>query len=159
MDVIAGDVYATCWFDLFDRLIPLGPTLGTSTSTSDAWDAPAITQHGERQIIIGQHATLVGSDATVEAYFVNAYVQVGRAISWINPMTGATTDSGLFTVDRAITATATALTSTFGPRIASIPAPLNSAERSVGSHSVQSKPNSGGTTTTTVTAQSAKYGR
>jgi hypothetical protein len=114
MDVIAGDVYPACWFDFFDRLIPLGATLGTSSSTSEAWDLPAITQHGDRQIVIGQHSTLVAPDATVEAYFVNAYVQVGRAISWINPMTGPTSDGDLVSVNRVITATATALATVFG---------------------------------------------
>ena len=114
MDVIAGNVYPACWFDLFDRLIPLGSTLGTNTSTSQAWDAPAIAPHGDRQIVIGQHATLVGSDATVNAYFVNAYVQVGRAISWINPMSGQNPDTALVAAERAIAATAAALESTFG---------------------------------------------
>jgi hypothetical protein len=114
MDVIAGDVYPSCWFDLFDRLIPLGSTLGTNTSTSQASDAPAITPHGDRQIIIGQNAVLVGSDATVNAYFVNAYVQVGRAISWINPMSGGTGDTAPVAAEKAITATATALDSAFG---------------------------------------------
>ncbi len=114
MDAIAGGIYRVCWFDLFDRLVPLGSTLGTDTSTSEAWDPPAITRHGDRQIIIGQQATLIGTDATVHAYFVNAYVQVGRAISWINPMTGPSPDTNLFAVNKAIEATATALNTTFG---------------------------------------------
>ncbi|MEO8264611.1 MAG: hypothetical protein ABI706_03780 [Ilumatobacteraceae bacterium] len=114
MDVINGDVYPNCSFNFFDRLIPLGSTLGTDTSTSEAWDAPAFTAHGERLVVIGQHAKLVGPDATVDAYFVNAYVQVGRAISWINPMASPTAGDSQFAVNKAITATATALDAVFG---------------------------------------------
>ena len=114
MDVIGGDVFPNCWFELFDRLIPLGSTLGTNTSTSEAWDAPAVLAHGDRQIIIGQHSTLVGPDATVDAYFVNAYVQVGRAISWINPMASPSAATAVGAAASAITATAAALDSTFG---------------------------------------------
>lgn len=94
--------------------MPAGSTLGTNTSSSEAWDAPAVTPHGDRQIVIGQHSTLVGFDATVNAYVVNAYVQVGRAISWINPMSGASADTAVVAAERAIAATATALNATFG---------------------------------------------
>ena len=42
MDVIDGDIYPSCWFDLFDRLIPLESPITRSSST--AWTAPEITR-------------------------------------------------------------------------------------------------------------------
>jgi hypothetical protein len=85
MDVIAGDVYPTCLFDLFDHLTPLSS--GTkATSTSQSFDLPPIATHGDRQVIIGQkidYSFSGGAGASVEA--VNAYVQVGRAIAFVDP--------------------------------------------------------------------------
>ncbi len=56
MNVIAGDVFPTCWFDVFDRGVEF--TYRGVTSTSEEWEPPQIAQHGDRQVIIGQHTQL-----------------------------------------------------------------------------------------------------
>ena len=113
MDAIAGNVYPTCWFDLFDRLTPLG-RMSHTTSTSYASEMPSsIAQHGDRQVIISQRIvyTTFQSGANVEA--INAYVQVGRAISFIDPQylgdVGPNSN-----VERAIAASTAALQKVFG---------------------------------------------
>jgi hypothetical protein len=112
MDVIAGDVYPTCWFDEYDRR--MGHYRATM-SISEAWDAPPIAPHGDRQVIIGQHETLLHNGFRLEYYFVNAYVQVGRAISLIDPVYVADAGNPLLNVNNDITAATTALTNAFGP--------------------------------------------
>jgi hypothetical protein len=129
MDVIDGDVFPTCWFNLFDRLTPLEPA--GWTSTTEAWhvtqlasplDPVQIAPHGDRQIIIGQHTTINRSSGPLERYFVNAFVQVGRTISWVNPRLLTSTE--LFDsspslravgVNEAITAATNALKKAIGP--------------------------------------------
>jgi len=108
MDVIDGGTFAACWFDLFDR-IRVAPLVGASTTPpSEAWKAPPISRHGDRQVIIGQHVTIVGPSVTDDVDLVNAFVQVGRTITWINPRLPA--DGDLSGVEKAIAAATTALT-------------------------------------------------
>ena len=73
MDVIASDLFPSCWFNLFDRLTPLGSA--GSPSASEAWDIPhvygplepfEIAPHGDRQIIIGQHTTVIRPGSPLE---------------------------------------------------------------------------------------------
>jgi hypothetical protein len=129
MDVIASDVFPTCWFNLFDRLTPLGPA--GSPSTSEAWDVPhvygplepfEIDPHGDRQIIIGQHSTVIRSGSPLERYFINAFVQVGRTVSWVNPLWVLPNDTSssqsqfqAVGVNEAITAATNALKNAIGP--------------------------------------------
>jgi hypothetical protein len=111
MDVIAGKLYPTCSLNANDR----GYAPNSAVAISEAWDAPQIAPHGDRQVIIGQHTTTIHSGLREERYLVNAYVQVGRAISWINPDYVATGANPLLEVDNEITAATTALTKVFGP--------------------------------------------
>lgn len=116
MDMIAGAEYQACDRDLFDRLTPFNTP--NVTSITEPWQAPAIAPHGDRQIIIGQHTTYSGeaikySGATDE-FRINAYIQVGRAISWINPRYLPGAQQPLFVSEKAITASATALEAVFG---------------------------------------------
>jgi hypothetical protein len=115
MDVIAGKIYPTCWFDLYDRLTPLEPFVNDAT-ISEAWNAPAITPHGDRQLIIGQHARRLSSQfsGSRDTYIVNTYTQVGRAISWINPSYRLNANNPLYPVNKAISAAANALDTAFG---------------------------------------------
>ncbi len=112
MDVIAGDVYPTCSFKLFDRLTALNRNI-TAVSTSTIWQAPPIPKHGDRQVIIGQkidYTFLVGA-ASAEA--INAYIQVGRAIAFIDPQ--YLSDVGPNSnVEKTITAATDALKKVFG---------------------------------------------
>jgi hypothetical protein len=78
-------------------------------------EAVDAARHGDRQIIIGQQSTLVIRFRSEETYLVNAYVQVGRAISWINPRYVENDSNRLVAVDKAITAATTALNNVFGP--------------------------------------------
>ena len=113
MDVIAGDVYPMCSFKLFDRLTALNRNI-TALSTSTVWrQAPQIAPHGDRQVIIGQkidYTFLVGA-ASAEA--INAYVQVGRAIAFIDPQYLSDVSS-TSNVELAITASTNALKDVFG---------------------------------------------
>ncbi|HEY7628916.1 MAG TPA: hypothetical protein VH761_17730, partial [Ilumatobacteraceae bacterium] len=92
MDVIDDALFATCWFNLFDRVAPL--VSPDKLMISEAWSVPhvygplepfEIAPHGDRQVIIGQHMTVSRVTGSVDRYFVNAFVQVGRTITWINP--------------------------------------------------------------------------
>jgi hypothetical protein len=111
MDVIAGSVYPACRFELFDRMIPR-EVLG-QTARSELWDPPAIPAHGDRQIVFGQRATFAGGTGAREASYVNVFVQVGRAITWMNPQL-LSTDNPLFLVNKAVDAQTAALESVFG---------------------------------------------
>jgi hypothetical protein len=112
MDVIAGDTFAACWFNLFDR-IRVSPLVGAGkTPPSEAWNAPPISLHGDRQVIIGQHVTIVRPSVTDGVHLVNAFVQVGRTITWIDPRLPAGGD--LSGVEKAITAATTALKNVSG---------------------------------------------
>jgi hypothetical protein len=112
MDVIAGDVYPTCFFDFYDRLTT--HLRVKATSKSQSYDFPPIAPHGDRQVIIGQkidYAFSGGGGASVEG--VNAYVQVGRAIAFIDPQYFS--DVGpKSSVEQAITASTDALKKVFG---------------------------------------------
>lgn len=113
MDVIDGEVFPTCWLKLFDHLTGLNRNI-TATSTSTVWlQEPTITQHGDRQVVFGQkikYSFLVGG---TDAGAINAFVQVGRAITFIDAQylgdAGPTSN-----VERAITASTDALEKVFG---------------------------------------------
>jgi len=112
MDAIAGPNFAKCWFDVFDRLTPLGRYVGASSRSVDL-PAPKIEEHGDRQIILGQHVQYSFQNGPQARNFINAYVQVGRAIALVNPELLAT-PNGLATVDRVIAASTQALEAKFG---------------------------------------------
>jgi hypothetical protein len=113
MDVIEGKIFPGCWFNLFDRLTPRGG-FSDERSISTAWEAPAIAPRGDRQVIVGQHAAYTLTGGSVEVNVVNVYVQVGRAISWINPAYGVGQEDRLFSVNKALDATTAALEAVFG---------------------------------------------
>jgi hypothetical protein len=113
MDVIASQLYPGCWFDVIDRGFEY--TYPGTTSSSEAWQAPPIAKHGDRQVIIGQHTSFIQPDLRRDHYVVNAYVQVGRAISLIDPEFVATASDPLAAVDNDITAATTALKNGLGP--------------------------------------------
>lgn len=117
MDMIETELFQTCTFDRFDRLAKYWRVIDT-TSRSEAWDGvPEIGPYGDRQVIVGQHlvyrfAENPGPDLLV----VNAYIQVGRAIAWVdplyNPIPGhADPTSG---VDAVLKATTASLQNVFG---------------------------------------------
>ena len=112
MDVIASDVFPPCLFSLFDDLTPLGRR-AFSTSVSRSWDAPTIALHGDRQIIIGQHIDYTFTDSSARVDAINAFVQVGRAISFVDMQYFGLLDPAS-NVERAITASANALQNVFG---------------------------------------------
>jgi hypothetical protein len=98
---------------LFDRLTALNRNI-TAVSTSTSWPAPQIALHGDRQVIIGQKIDYTfpgGGAASAEA--INAYVQVGRAIAFIDPQ--YLSDVGpKSNVEQTITASTDALKKVFG---------------------------------------------
>lgn len=112
MDVVDGDTYPTCFFAFYDRLTERLRVEATSTSRS--FDLPPIALHGDRQVIIGQkidYAFAGGGGASVEA--VNAYVQVGRAIAFIDPQYFSDVGPNSH-VEQAITVSTDALKKVFG---------------------------------------------
>ena len=115
MDVIEGDVYPTCLFDFFDRTTALSPAYkATSISKSFAIPPPAVKAHGDRQVIIGQQIDYsLSAGQTATAVAVNAYVQVGRAIAFVDPEYLGDTgpDSN---VEHTITVSTDALEKVFG---------------------------------------------
>jgi hypothetical protein len=115
MDVIEGDTFSSCWFQLYDRLAlfnRFGPVEG---ATSSAWEAPDYAQHGDRQVIFGQQVTATRTTGDrFRIQIVNAFVQVDRAISWLAPAYDAA-PKPIFQIDRMIATTATALGSVFKP--------------------------------------------
>ncbi|HZX55301.1 MAG TPA: hypothetical protein VFE86_11510 [Ilumatobacteraceae bacterium] len=112
MDAMAGSNFGKCWFDVFDRLTPLGRYVGATSESVDL-PAPNIEQHGDRQIIIGQHVLYAFQNGPQARDFVNAYVQVGRAIAFVNPELIAT-GNGLSNVEKIIAASTQALEAKFG---------------------------------------------
>ncbi len=113
MNVIAGDVYPTCSLKLFDRLTALNRNI-TAVSTSTAWQTtPSVAPHGDRQVIIGQKIEYTFPNGHATAGAINAYVQVGRAIAFIDPQhlgdVGPTSN-----VEHAITLSTDALEKVFG---------------------------------------------
>lgn len=117
MDMIASDTYRTCWFDLFDRLAPLGQNGALHSAVSEPWDAPQLSPHGDRQIVLGQRVTYTSDSGTFGASIFNTYVQVGRSISWIAPalLTTVGQDTPLQQIDEMVGATSAALEDVFGP--------------------------------------------
>jgi hypothetical protein len=112
MDVIASDLYRTCSFKLFDRLTALNRNI-TALSTSTKWGAPAVAKHGDRQVIIGQNINYTFLVGGTNAQAINAYVQVGRAIAFIDPQYFRTTGPNS-NVEHAITFSTDALKNVFG---------------------------------------------
>lgn len=110
MDVIAGDVFPTCWFDVFDRGVEF--TYPGATSTSEEWEPPQIAPHGDRQVIIGQRTKLTLLTGPAERDLVVAFVQVGRAITLVNPR--MLIPGELFSVNKDITAATDALNHALG---------------------------------------------
>jgi hypothetical protein len=112
MDAMAASNFGKCWFDVFDRLTPLGRYVGASSKSVDL-SAPTIKEHGDRQIIIGQHVRYTFQNGPQGRDFVNAYVQVGRAIALVNPELAGTAN-GLANIEKIITASTDALEAKFG---------------------------------------------
>lgn len=113
MDMIASNGYQACDIDLFDRLTPFAPE-ADGTSVTEPWQAPTIAPHGDRQVINGQHTTYSTSSGTYDEYRISAYLQVGRAIMWINPRYVTTAAQPLFLPEKMISASAAALQSVVG---------------------------------------------
>jgi hypothetical protein len=115
MDVIEGDIFPACWFQLYDRLAPFNRYGAVESATSSTWDAPDYAQHGDRQVIFGQQVNVTPTTGgPFRIQIVNAFVQVGRAISWLAPSYWPGPNPP-FQIDRMIAATATALDSVFNP--------------------------------------------
>jgi hypothetical protein len=114
MDVIEGDIFPTCWFQLYDRLAPFNQYGSVETATSSTWDAASYAQHGDRQVIFGQQVNFTSDGGPFMLQIVNAFVQVGRAISWLAPANTAALRPRI-QIDKMIAATATALDSVFKP--------------------------------------------
>jgi hypothetical protein len=112
MDMIASDSYRICELELLDRLTPFAPE-ADGTSITEPWQAPAIGPHGERQVTSGLHITYSTSSGTHDEYRISAYVQVGRAIMWIEPRYVATVARPMFLPEKMISMSTTVLESVF----------------------------------------------
>jgi hypothetical protein len=113
MDVIAGDVYPTCSLKMFDHLTALNRNI-TASSTSTRWENdPQIASHGERQVVFGQTIEYTFPNGRATAGAINAYVQVGRAIAFIDPQHFGDVGPNS-NVEHAITISTDALKKVFG---------------------------------------------
>lgn len=115
MDTIESDLFRDCTFKRFDRLAPLWPRLGT-TSHSSAWAGMTeIAPHGDRQIVIGQHLVYqFNGEPGPEFHLVNAYIQVGRAIAWVDPVYNALPGQRDPGVEKVLSDTTASLEEVFG---------------------------------------------
>lgn len=121
MDIIAGGIFPKCLFDLFDRTTARG-TRVPANSDSHEWDVPNVSEllpHGDRQVIIGQKIdySLYQGGSTVHVYpeAINVFVQVGRAIGFVDPQ--YLSDLGPNSnVERTVTAMTNQLEKEFGGR-------------------------------------------
>jgi hypothetical protein len=117
MDAVAGAVFPKCWFNFWDRETPVD--FSGATSTTEAWNAPKITAHGDRQITVGQHTTRVFNASSYglrpDEHLILTFIQVGRAITFVNPFYDATASDPLATANFITSVAATDLTNVFGP--------------------------------------------
>jgi hypothetical protein len=73
--------------------------------------------YGDRQLIFGQHLVYqFGEDPGPDLRVVNAYVQVGRAIAWVDPSYGpvAGHPDPMFGFNAVLTAVTSSLQQVFG---------------------------------------------
>ncbi|HEY7625640.1 MAG TPA: hypothetical protein VH761_01180, partial [Ilumatobacteraceae bacterium] len=81
--------FRDCTFDRFDRLAKFWPYPDT-TSKSTPWEgSPEFASHGDRQVIVGQYLNYRMTklqNPGPQLLLVNAYIQVGRAIVWVDPL-------------------------------------------------------------------------
>ena len=113
MEVIAGKVFPRCWFNVYDRGNTFRYRDTGATTSSQAWDAPPIAPHGDRQVTFGQRTTINHLTGPSDEYLINGFVQVGRAIAVINVK--LVTPADTFMSEKGIAAETAALEKVFGP--------------------------------------------
>jgi hypothetical protein len=85
MDKIAEPGFVACFSEFMDTLFPQLGSLATTTPI----DALPLAAHGDRQVVLGQSIHVGGGTQTV----MNAFVQVGRGIVYVNPTPDSSHDS------------------------------------------------------------------
>jgi hypothetical protein len=85
MDKIAEDGFATCFNKFLEVLIPAYAPGSTVTATTDV--APPLLPHGDRQVVLTQNNTYRTDTFEYSRTVLNAFVQVGRGIVYIDPIT------------------------------------------------------------------------
>ncbi len=83
MDKVAEPGFLTCFTQY---LVAAQPVLSPgSSSTSEAVGAPTLLQHGDRQVAFGTTNVYQSPNGPVPLFSVNVFIQVGRAIVYVNP--------------------------------------------------------------------------
>jgi hypothetical protein len=83
MDKVAERGFLSCFTSYLEAAQPIFSP-GT-TSTSDIVDAPPLLQHGDRQVAFATSNVFQTSTGPVPLTSVNVFIQVGRAIVYVNP--------------------------------------------------------------------------
>jgi hypothetical protein len=87
MDKISEAGFVTCFNRFLEVLIPAYAPGSTVTATTSA--APPLLSHGDRQVVLSQYNTYRIDAVEFSATVLNAFVQVGRGIVYIDPTTDA----------------------------------------------------------------------
>ena len=84
MAKIAAPGFVTCFNRFLERLIPAYAPGSTVKASSVA--APPMISHGDRQVVVSQSNTYRTGTAEFSQVVLNAFVQVGRGIAYIDPI-------------------------------------------------------------------------
>jgi hypothetical protein len=84
MDKISEDGFALCLNQLREKMYNDNPRGAPTTVTTV--DAPPMLSHGDRQVVLGQFGTF-GSYGNLTFTIMNVFVQVGRGIVYVDPIT------------------------------------------------------------------------
>jgi hypothetical protein len=85
MDKIAEPGFIGCFTKFWEVLIPAYSPGTTVTATPVA--SPAILRHGDRQVVVTLQPTYTVGSVTTSPTVVSVFVQVGRGIAYIDPVT------------------------------------------------------------------------
>lgn len=85
MSKMAEAGFVTCFNRFLEALIPAYAPGSTVTATTTA--EPPVLPHGDRQVVLTQHNTYRTGTAEFSRTVLNVFVQVGRGIVYIDPVT------------------------------------------------------------------------
>jgi hypothetical protein len=88
MDKIAEPSFGPCLDKFMDKFFT--ELSGGNSSNTKSVDAPPITTHGDRQVIVAQTLQFPG----LRVNLINAFIQVGRGIVYVDPTTVASDGAG-----------------------------------------------------------------
>jgi hypothetical protein len=91
MDKIAQPAFLDCFASYLEAATPLISPGGTSTS--EVVDTPPLVEHGDRQIAFTTLNTYQTANGPVPSTSINVFIQIDRAIVYVNPVPDFHADS------------------------------------------------------------------